>query len=187
MTLPIAFTATPHDLAGDNADAADAFGQVATTTDANFNKINAFMQAQIPLIGQSVMAGTFPGGTVAVTNAWTAFGGAVWPAVTLTPPVRCQGLLVGLGAFIEQLSADGRWVGVSWQITGGSSYDNNRPHKVMLIANGHIGVSRFNVIPASELTGGSITLTPWYKVNGTTDGADLYISQGVLTVLALAA
>lgn len=187
MTLPIAFTPTVHDLATADADAERCFTDVADVTDANFELINAFMRAQIPVLGQSVLAGNFPGGVPATTNAWTAFSPAVWPVVTVTPPPRCQGLLVSLGAFIETLPADGRWVGITWTATGGTSYDNNRGAKVLLIANGHSAVSRFNAIPASELTGGAITFTPQYRVNGTTDGLNFLITGGVLSVLALAA
>ena len=187
MTLPIAFTPTVHDADTAEADAEDCFSDVADVTDANFEKINVFFRAQIPVLGQSAINGSFPGGVPAVTNVWTAFSPAVWPAVTITPPPRCQGLLVGLGGFLEILPADGRWVGITWKITGGSTYDNNRGAKVILVANGHIGTSKFNAIPASELTGGPITLTPWYMVNGTTDGTNLAIFGGVLSVLALAA
>jgi hypothetical protein len=189
VTLPIAFTPTPKDLGTDNADANEFFKAVGDSALVNFGKINTYLRAQVPVFGQSLLAGVFPGGVPAVTGAWTAFSGAKWPPVTLTLPARPHGVLVGSGAFLERLPADGSWVGISWKATGPgiSGYDSENSAKVALVMHGHVASSRFNAIPANQLVGGQpITITPWYMVNGTTDGTNLAILGGSLQAIALA-
>lgn len=186
MTLPIAFTPTPTDTDLDPADIELADNPVTTTTDANFAKINTFLRAQKPKIGQTIQA-AYLTGTLPV-GVWTDFSGAMWPALTMTLPARPQALMVCIGGFIECTISDGRWIAISWRITGGTTYPNDVTElgkRAILHSYELIGTSRVNTIHLNNLTpNGVITITPCFYINGT--GSAIQVLGGSLQALALA-
>lgn len=182
MTLPIAFTPTPADVGTDNADAEDAFTQVATVTNANFAKVNTYLRAQIPVFGQTVQTGTITTGTAGV---WVTVG-ANWPALAITLPARVQSVMITIGATMDSWSAL-NFIGASFELTGATSIPSGRQdERRILVQDGRIETSRTLTYPGSSFTGGGVlTVTPQYMIYPSlVDG--LALVQGSLQVIAFA-
>lgn len=187
MSLPIAFTATPHDAGTDNADAEDAFGQVATVTDANFEKINAWWRGQVATFTRSNQIVQAP--TEMTPGDYSAhdFTPATWPPASIVLPARANTLLVGVGANVDYHGDSGTFGAVTMRISGGTSY------VVSIDACRIIGHSTSGeamtcmvAIPAAQLTpGGTVTLTPQYVYQSATVAARFRILDGSIWAVAL--
>lgn len=176
MTLPIVFTATPHDATTDNADAADAFGQVATTTAANFEKINAHLVARRPSFGTTKL-GVTP--TLTADAVWHDFPSG-WDPLILAVPAKPAHMLISIGAFVafDMVSTS---IYVSFRVSGAGAYAHDVSYTAVGGRVAGVCLSRSAIIPASYLTPGTnVTVTPQYMCNGTGS-----IANGALNGIAL--
>ena len=163
MTLPIAFAPTPVAEGTDPADAEDSFGDVASVTDANFEKINLFHRTDV----QVCAASTQTTGLTAplTTRTWAPFPAEHWAPISLVLPGRCSGVMIGVGARCLHDATEPGWVGVSFLVSGATTWPMAGWHAYhSTLTNGQWmsgGVTA--TIAASEITpGGTLTITPYY-------------------------
>jgi hypothetical protein len=192
MTLPIAFTPTPHDLNTDNADATDAFTQVSTTTKNNLEKVNTFLRAQVPTVARSLMAAGAQTGFF-IANTTFQFTVGQWPACTITLPPRPQSLMISFGCSIYAPNyGAGNWFGVTYRLSGaGTTFTGNEDYLRRILCNAcGVGCGRTVVIPGSKLVGGGqVTASPWWIVScpAGTNVAGTAAQGGCITMVATAA
>lgn len=181
MTDPIAFTLTPHDAGTDNADAQDAFTQVATVTDANFEKINAYWRGMVPVIGRSVQVKSPDPQT---PNVWVDFKSDEFPYVRLTLPPTISVVQIIFGINLQILGTNTpnpRWytAEATFRISGNTTYPTAEVPPIWCQDSG-VGVSRSLTIPGTMFTpGGVITVAPCWKIqadvsSGPPYGGDWY-------------
>lgn len=186
MTLPIDFAPTPVTENHDPADAEDAFGDVATTTDANFAKINTFLRGDVAAVYASTQTTAL---TQPVTGrAFTAYPPEHWAPLSVQVPLRCSGLMIGVGArgLCDGGLAPG-WLGVSFNVTGATSWVVNPAFRMLLVAGQWLSCGVSACIRGDELTpGGTVTITPtyyWESDNGS-PGSGMQEYYGHLWALA---
>lgn len=163
MTLPIPFTPTPHDGNASPADAFDSYGDVANTTTANFEKINQYFRAYLPVVAvtnQTATAVTYAAG------AWTDFPSASWPPLTIVMPMRPTGLVIGIGAMVE-MRQDWFYLHVSCRLSGATTWPTgDESLRAVTKQGGMVGAGRITTIPGNYFTpGGTVTITPRYWVD----------------------
>ena len=175
MPSPIIFQPTPHDLDTDNADAEDAFGQVATVTDANFNAVRSYFNGRYPA---AATANAWGNVGPLVSRVWTDFPPAAWGPVDVVIPKRPSFLLCMIGCMIHNIGRpNDEWLAASFRLSG-TGLNNWVPPAVfapyrVLVDNGGIAASVLWPVPAANLVaGGTVTLTPQYYLNSTNTSTD---------------
>lgn len=185
MTLPIPFVTTPVADSAEPADAEDSFGSTATTTDANFEKINAFLRAEVYQVATSDQTGEPETYT---TNAWTAFTSDLWAPISVMLPTRCTGLMIGVGARMyhdDPESASRLYL--SFAITGAVTYSLNEHYRCMLADKQWLSGSVVVTLTGSELTpGGTVIITPNYFLEATGADPGVATAYGHLWAIATA-
>ena len=188
MTLPV-YTPTPFETDGSNADAEEGFGAVATTTDANFAKVNTYMTTrQDPVFVRSYATGSFYNYSMPASTWFTIPAGS-FPPLNIVIPTRPAGLLVTLGATMYHNVGDNYYFfAASFQLSGGTTavVDHN---EVRLIAGRSTICSSVSFFaPPNTLTpGGTVTVTPIALHNGAAGnyGTEVQLAWGELHAVAL--
>ena len=186
MSLPIAFTDTPYASGPDPADAEVTYEEVAQATDTNFERINVYLRSSgyVLATSQQTTALTAP----LATHAWTAFPSAHWAPISLVLPARCSGLMVGCGARLYEEPSQPGWLGLSFGVTGATSYTGGYGYHHLLCESQWYAGSVGDTILASELVGGgTVTITPYYywESDNASPGAAAQLYNGQLWAIAL--
>lgn len=185
MSSPIAFTPTPKDALNDNADAQDYWGQVATTTDANFEKINAWWRGNVPKVYRSLYNSSPASYAL---NAYTDYPNANWAALTVPIPTAVSVVLIFCGASVNYTGPVGTWFTTACRVSGATSFViASEATRVMAYGDNRQVHTPMTAIPAAQLTpGGNLVITPQYfNATGSATALGSSVSAGHLSAIVL--
>ena len=186
MTGPIAFTSTPFPLLPDVCDGVDAFSDTATTTDANFAKVNTYF-------GGRGSASTFMqapmnyGNTNLNGTGEMVYSAAQWPALTFTVPTGCLGVLLALHVGITANDSTNTLVSVYPQITGAGLRVPIDARMLEVMATGAFfcGTRTLLITGVDLVVGGQVSLRPVLTWTGATGVGSTSVDRGSIQATIL--
>lgn len=184
MSGPIDFDAMPFPVLDDAADGVDAFADLATTADVNFDRVNGYLagrgnRAAYASTSLSTGTGALNGtNDVRLTN---------WPVLTFSIPAGTLGVLYTVRANMVATDIVGSLLGVFAVLsgTGFATTIEGRKLEVMLTSGFFTG-SRSLLVPAAQLVaGGSVSVAMWAGWYGANGSGNTRVDAGILQALLL--
>lgn len=178
---PIVFLPTPVATTSQAADAEASFSAVASTTDQNFALIDdwiKFGKAWPTVFGSALAAKKNLADGEA--TSWTQFGSASWPAFDVVVPQGVVSLWIVVSGDVATTPGRTNHIAVALEVTGTGITEAVANEKTLVGGwSGRYSTGRLYSVPAASLVpGGTVTLTPVYKMDSSDRPAAGTIHRG---------
>ena len=185
MSGPITYDPMPNPTLADACDGVDAFSDVATVADANFDRVNAFYagrgnRATFIQTNLTANSGPLPGSGDSNLNA-------KWPPLTFTVPTNCLGVLLMIRANLVAVEGTSNLLNVFTVISGAGLRVPVEGRLLEIMCTGaFFNGGRSLLIRGVDLVaGGQVKVEMWCGRNAAGGGGNTHVDGGWLQGLIL--